>query len=203
MTLSAGEKAQVVELIQAGVRSSTERLGQLSNTEWGVNFADTQEMSPVRVLSWFSHNQQDHVAVCFRSTSEMPLEILILFSEASASAVVDAVTAPYKEGLRSVPDLMRSTIGEVCNILAQNVLAVMSDRCGISIILTIPDVDVGTKAVLTSAALEGYDGRKDVLLLANVQLHSERLDAECSMMVVVNEAVMRGLLGRIPRPPAA
>lgn len=187
----------MVSLIHAGVQSSTERLGRLSETEWGVNFSGTQEMSPVRVLSWFAHNAQNHVAVRFRSTSEMPLEMVILFSEASARSVAEAVIRPYKDSLTGVKDLLRSTIGEVSNILAQNVLAVLSDRAGVSIILTVPEVDEGSKSDLASSALEGYDGRRDILLLANVQLHSERLDSECSMMVTINEAAMRGLLSRL------
>ena len=199
MTLAESARDLMVSLIHAGVQSSTERLGRMSQTEWGVNFSGTQEMSPVRVLSWFTHNQQTHISVRFRSTSEMPLEMLILFSDASARAVAEAVTRPYKDGLGAVQDLTHSTIGEVCNILAQNVLAVMSDRYQVSIILSVPDVDEGVKADLASAALEDYDGRKDILLLAHVNLHSERLDAECSMMVIVNEAVMRGLLSRPPQ----
>ncbi|TPW20329.1 MAG: hypothetical protein FD126_1797 [Elusimicrobia bacterium] len=200
MSLSPAERELVVSLIQAGVQSSTERLGRMSGAEWGVNFSGTQEMSPVRVLSWFGHNQQTHVAVRFRSTSEMPLEMLLLFSEESARSVTAAVTRPYAEAMAHVENLVHATIGEVCNILAQNVLAVMSDRYQVSIILTVPDVGEGVKADLASAALEDYDGRKDILLLAHVNLHSERLDAECSMMVIVNEAVMRALLSR---PPAS
>jgi chemotaxis protein CheY-P-specific phosphatase CheC len=200
VSLSASEKELVVSLIQAGVQSSTERLGRMSGTEWGVNFAGTQEMSPVSVLSWFTHNQQTHRAVRFRSTTEMPLEMLLLFSEESARLVTEAVTKPYAAELGAVGNLVESTIGEVCNILAQNVLAVMSDRYQVSIILSVPEVSEGVKADLASAALEDYDGRKDVLLLAHVQLHSDRLNAECSMMVIVNEAVMRSLLSRPPSP---
>ena len=199
MSLSALERDLVVSLIQAGVQSSTERLGRMSGAEWGVNFSGTQEMSPVRVLSWFGHNQQTHVSVRFRSTTEMPLEMLLLFSEESARSVTAAVTKPYAEQLSAVQNLVHSTIGEVCNILAQNVLAVLSDRYQVSIILTVPEVGEGVKADLAALALEGYDGRKDVLLLAHVQLSSDRLDSECSMMVIVNEAVMRSLLSRPPQ----
>ena len=198
MSLNASERDVIVSLIHAGVQSSTERLGRMSGAEWGVNFAGTQEMSPVRVLSWFGHNQQTHVSVRFRSTTEMPLEMLLLFSEESARSVTAAVTKPYAQELGAVENLVHSTIGEVCNILAQNVLAVMSDRYQVSIILSVPEVGEGVKADLASVALEDYDGRKDVLLLAHVNLHSERLDAECSMMVIVNEAVMRSLLSRPP-----
>lgn len=196
MSLTAAEREQVVSLIQAGVQSSTERLGRMSGAEWGVNFSGTQEMSPVKVLSWFTHNQQTHLSVRFRSTTEMPLEMLLLFSEESARSITAAVTKPYMAELGGVSNLVESTIGEVCNILAQNVLAVMSDRYRVSIILSVPEVAEGVKADLASEALEGYDGRKDVLLLAHVNLSSERLDAECSMMVIVNEAVMRSLLSR-------
>lgn len=198
--LADSERDLMVSLIHAGVQSSTERLGRMSQTEWGVNFTNTQEMSPVKVLSWFTHNQQTHIAVRFRSTSDMPLEMLILFSETSANAVTEAVTRPYREGLGALANLTHSTIGEVCNILAQNVLAVLSDRAGISIILTVPELNEGAKAELTSSALEDYDGRKDILLLANVQLHSERLDSECNMMVIINEAAMRSLLARLKSP---
>ncbi|MBI5598020.1 MAG: hypothetical protein HY928_18210 [Elusimicrobia bacterium] len=204
MTLQPPERDMIVGLIQAGVESGTERLGDMSQTEWGVNFSDTQEMSPVRVLSWFAHNQQDHVSAHFRSTSETPLELLILFSEESARSVTEAVTKPYRAGLGNVADLLCSTIGEVGNILAQNVLAALSDRYGVAIILSVPEVGQGTKAELTGAALEDYDGRKDTLLLAHMQLHSERLNAECSVIVIVNEAAMRALMSREPRlPPAA
>lgn len=204
MSLQPSERDLIVGLIQAGVETGTKRLGDMSRTEWGVNFSDTQEMSPVRVLSWFSHNQQDHVSVHFRSTSETPLELLILFSEESARSVTEAVTKPYREGLSGVADLLASTIGEVGNILAQNVLAALSDRYGVAIILSIPEVGRGTKAELTGTALEDYDGRKDVLLLAHMQLHSERLNAECSVIVIVNEAAMRTLISRGPKqlPPA-
>lgn len=201
MSLSESERDLVVSLIHAGVQSSTERLGRLSGAEWGVNFAGTQEMSPVKVLTWFAHNQQTHLAVRFRSTTEMPLEMLLLFSEESARSVTAAVTKPYAADLVGVGNLTHSTIGEVCNILAQNVLAVLSDRYQVSIILSVPEVDEGAKADLASTALEDYDGRKDVLLLAHVNLSSERLDAECSMMVIVNEAVMRSLLSRPPLTP--
>ena len=196
MSLNAAERDLVVSLIHAGVQSSTERLGRMSGAEWGVNFSGTQEMSPVSVLSWFAHNQQTHVAVRFRSTTEMPLEMLLLFSEESARSVTAAVTKPFAAELAAVENLVEATIGEVCNILAQNVLAVLSDRYQVTIILSVPDVEQGVKADLASAALEDYDGRKDVLLLAHVNLHSDKLDAECSMMVIVNEAVMRSLLSR-------
>lgn len=198
MTLSAPKRDLVVRLIQAGVESSTDRLGRLSRTDWGVNFSGTRELSPVRVLSWFALSRQHHVSVRFRSTTSVPLEFLILFSEESARSVAKAVAEPYLEELGALADLVRPTIAEVCNILAQNVLAVLSDRCGVAVILTVPEVGEGAKADLTAEALEGYDGRKDLLLLAQVQLHSERLQADCSMMVIVNEAVMEGLLARIP-----
>lgn len=198
MTLLPAERGLIVGLIQAGVESGTQRLGDMSQTEWGVNFSDTQELSPVRVLSWFSHNQQDHVSVHFRSTSDTPMELLILFSEESARSVTDAVTKPYREGLSGVSDLLGATIGEVGNILAQNVLAALSDRYGVAIILTTPEVVWGTKAELAGAALEDYDGRRDVLLLAHMQLHSERLNAECSVLVIVNEAAMRTLISGKP-----
>ncbi|HAH08389.1 MAG TPA: hypothetical protein DCM05_17995 [Elusimicrobia bacterium] len=196
MSLTSEQKDLVVKLVQGGVQTSTERLGKMSRTEWGVNFSGTQEISPVSLLSWFTHNQQNHLAVHFRSTSDVPLDILVLYSEESARSIVRAVTQPYEETLAPVQDLLPKMIGEVSNVLAQNVLAALSDFCRIVIILTVPEVKEGAKASLTAAAMEDYDGRKDILLLVHVQLHSERLNAECSMIVIINVAVMQSLLAR-------
>ncbi|PCI38123.1 MAG: hypothetical protein COB53_05190 [Elusimicrobia bacterium] len=193
MSLTEDERALLTRYLQQGVGSSTERLAAMSQTEWGVNFSGTQEMSAVRVLAWFSQNRQEHICVKFSSTSDVPLEFMIFFSDTSASAIVDAVTAPHKEQLKEVADLLFSTIGEVSNILAQNVLACLSDAYDTTIILTVPEVSRGAKAALLGESLELYDGRKDALFLANVQLHSEKIAAETSMVIIVNETSLRNL----------
>lgn len=194
MELSEQEKETVTRLVEAGVVRSTDRLGKLSHTEWGVTSSSIKEMPVVRVLSWFARSKSPHVAALFRSDTEFPLEFLVLFSEKSAKSVTAAVTGPFSERLKSLDNLVQLTIGEVSNIMAQSVLGVLADAYGASVILSIPEVRVGSKADLMVGALGNYDGRRDTLLMSHVDMYAENLAAECSMVMIANTEGMQKLL---------
>ena len=70
----------------------------------------------------------------------------------------------------------------------------MADEYGETIILSVPDVIKGAKAKLLSEALKAYDGRTDVLLMSHVEMFSENLSAECSVVLVFNAEAIQGLL---------
>lgn len=194
MELSEREKRTVTRLIEDGVVRSTDRLGKLSHTEWSVTSSSIKEMPVVRVLSWFARSKSPHVAALFRSDTEFPLEFLVLFSEKSAKSVTAAVTGPFSERLKSFDNLVQLTIGEVSNIVAQSVLGVLADAYGASIILSMPEVRVGSKADLMVGALGNYDGRCDTLLMSHVDMYAENLAAECSMVMIANTEGIRKLL---------
>lgn len=194
MELSKQEKETVTRLIEAGVMRSTDRLGKLSHTEWGVTSSSIKVMPVVRVLSWFSRSKSPHVAALFRSDTEFSLEFLVLFSEKSAQAVAAAVTGPFSSKLQGLDNLVQLTIGEVSSIVAQSVLGVLADEYGGSIILSVPEVRIGAKADLMVGALENYDGRRDTLLMSHVDMYAENLAAECSMVVIVDTEGVRRLL---------
>ncbi len=174
-------------LIEEGVANSAEALAKMSRTEWGVVSSSTKEIPAVRLLSWFERSKMEHVAASFNSNSDFPMDIILMFSEKGAQAVTDAVTKPFSERLTRMNDLMRLTIGEVSNIVAHGIIGTLADKFDQTVILTVPEVKVGPKAEILAKSLERYDGRKDVILLSHVDMFSENLAAECSMVLVIDE----------------
>jgi chemotaxis protein CheY-P-specific phosphatase CheC len=187
MDLSTQNRELFTSLIEKGVSRSAEALGRMSRTEWGIMSASTNEIPAVRLLSWFDRDKSTHYAARFDSKNDVPLEVVMLFTEKGAGAVTEAVTKPFSERLREMDDLVSLTIGEVSNIVAHNVIGAFADKIGRTVILSVPEVHVGPKAQVLGRSLEGYDGREDVIMLSHVELYSENLAAECSMVLIVNE----------------
>ena len=198
MNLTLPEKERIQALIEEGVTRSADRLGKLSRTQWGVMSSSTNEMPVVRLLSWFHREKGEHLAACLRASSDIPMETVLIYSGKGAAALTDAVTRPWADQMKRLPNLVDLTIGEVSNILAQSVIGALADQFGQTVILSVPDVRRGPKADLLAVALEGYDGRRDVILMSHVELYSNDLAADCSMVLIVDSDALRTLVRAQP-----
>lgn len=194
MSLSQAEREAVTRLLESGVTRSADALGKLSRTRWGIVSSSINEVPVVRLLSWFQRSPDRHLAAHLRARGEFPVEIVILFPEKSARAVTEAVTKPYASRMKELPNLTQLTVGEVSNILAQSVVGHMADEFQLSIVLTVPRVLEGTKAGVLGESLEHYDGRVDTLMLSHVDMYSENLAAEASMIVIANSDALHDRL---------
>lgn len=194
MGLSEQQRRTIQDYIAAGVSRCTDRIEKMSHKPWGMMSSSTQEMTAVGMLSWFRREQEKHYSVKFRSVDDLPLDIFVLYSDESAKALTESVTAPYGERMKALDNLTVLTIGEVSNVIAQSVVGVMADKLESLIILSIPEVFDGSKVDLLAEALDGYDGRKDSLLLSHVELYSESLAANCSIVLILDTVKTRNKL---------
>ena len=197
MGLTLPEKERLTALIEEGVVRSTDRLGKLSHTTWGVMSSSTDEMPAVRLLSWFNRVREEHVAAILRAERDIPLEVVLIYSEKGAAAVTEAVTRPWAQRMKQLPNLVELTIGEVSNILAQSIIGVMADQFEKTVILSVPVVRRGAKADLLASALERYDGRKDVLLMSHVEMYSNDLAADCAMVLVCDSQALHEMVAGV------
>lgn len=198
MNLTVREMERVQSLIEEGVGRSADRLGKLSRTQWGVMSSSTSEMPAVRLLSWFQRAKDDHVAATLRASGDIPTEAVLIFSAKSATAVADAVTHPWAERMKALPNLVELTIGEVSNILAQSIIGALADQFEKTVILSVPEVSRGPKVDLMARALDRYDGRKDLLLMSHVEMYSTDLAADCAMVLIVDSATLQALVKAQP-----
>lgn len=196
MILSLQEQDTLTRLLETGVVRASERLGKMSHTEWGIMTSTIKEIPPVRLLSWFARSTVPHVGARFRSGSEVPLELLTLFPEISARSVTEAVVKPFAHRTANIPNLIELTIGEVSNVFAQSLIGCMADEFDALIILSVPEVKTGPKVDLLTRVLEDYDGRSDVLLMSHIEMFSEDLSAECSMVAMAHTGTLRRLFER-------
>jgi len=194
VNMSEVQKEKVTRLLESGVAHSTELLGLMSKTQWGIMTSSVNEIPVVRLLSWFQREKSPCIGARLRARADVPLEFLILFNESSAKAVAEAVTKPIEDKIRSLPDWVAVSIGEISNVLAQGVIGALADALDTMIILSVPEVQKGARSRILSEALEAYDGRQDLLVTSQVNMYSENLAAECSMIIIVNADCLRRML---------
>ena len=194
MILTLAQKAAFTRLMEAGISRSADLLGKMSNTKWGIVASSLNEITAVRLLTWFHRDGGKYMGARVASRADPSMEFLVLFPDKSSKAVTAAVTRPYARRLEKLPDLLQLTIGEVSNVLAQGIIGVLADELGQTIFLSSPHVVGGTKSGILSDALNEYDGRQDMLMMAHMDLYSENLSAECSVVVIANTASLRRIL---------
>ena len=194
MALGIKDREIVDRLLRSGVMRTMERLEKLCGGKWGIMSSSVREVQPVSLLQGFNKTKKDCVGAYFQSSSMIPLEFLITFSASGAASLAKAVIKPFAERMRDTRDLMTLTVGEVSNYLAQSVLTVIADEFNLMIILKPPEVLVGPKAQLLSRAFNHYDGRRDTLLISQVDIYSQSLSADCSMVIIVNSELFQKLL---------
>lgn len=194
MTLEVKDREVLDGLLRRGVMRTMERLEKLCGGKWGIMSSTVREVQPVKLLQTFSREKADCVGASFQASSLVPLEFLITFSTGGAAALAKAVIKPFAARMKETPDLITLTVGEVANYIAQSVLTVVADEFNVMIILKSPEVLVGPRAQLLSRSFSRYDGRRDTLLVSQVDIFSEHIEADCSLIVIVNSDMFKKLL---------
>lgn len=198
MSLTFSEKETITRLIGEGVVRSADRLGKLSRAQWTVMSSNTDEVPVVRLMSWFHSVKGEHLGVVLRADGDIPTDAVMIFSSPDAQVVADAVTSPWGERMKRLENLIELTMGEVGNILAQSAVGVLADEFEKTIIFSVPRVKRGAKVELLAEALERYDGRKDILLMSDVEMHCKGLAADCTIVLVCGSASLHRLsAGRV------
>ncbi|MBI5243663.1 MAG: hypothetical protein HY922_08280 [Elusimicrobia bacterium] len=191
---SEQERAVVNGFIEAGIALSSEKLSRLSNTRWDIVYSSVEELPVIKVLSMFREDRTQYRGVHLRSRSLLPLEILLLFSEAGARDVTEAVIQATGGALRKLADPQTAVISEVGNIMGQGVLRAVANGLKISLILTSPRLLKGSKSEVIGQSLDSFDGSKNAVILLRIDMSSAKLASECSMALVMDVALMRRLL---------
>jgi chemotaxis protein CheY-P-specific phosphatase CheC len=152
-----------------------------------------------RALMLFQNDPSPQLGAHLRSQSLMPLDFLILFPKSTMGPLVSAVMSKAGPRTRALPDRERIVVGEIANILGQGVVKAMADRFKLSIVLSVPKIMEGAKAGILGSALEGFDGKRDTVVLTRVEMLSDRISAACSMVIILDA----GLVGNFLRRAAA
>jgi hypothetical protein len=194
MALSIKDRGIIDALIREGVTRTTDRLEKMTGVKWGIMSSSVNEAMPVQLLRSNQQHQDDCLGAHFHASSLVPLEFLITFSTKSANTLASAILQPFRERMQDGQSPIAITIGEVSNFLAQSVLAVVADRFNVMIITKPPEILLGRKVDLISKALSNYDGREDMIMISQVDVYSEKLSVECSLIVIVNAAMVARLI---------
>lgn len=196
---SAQQKAFVAEIFEAGAAHSAQRLEQISNIRWKIISSSVEMLTVSGAASVFQSDTAGHLGAHLRSQppqSPISLECLVLFPSRSVQPMAEAVTAK-SSGMKAVPDRVNAIIGEVANVLSQGIIKALADKLGTSIILSVPQVLMGSKSDILSKVLYKVGGKKDAVILTHIELRSENLSAACSMILIFDADLLRRF-----QPPA-
>lgn len=194
MALSIRDREVLDSLVREGVQRTTDRLEKMTAAKWGIMSTSVREALPVQLLQTHHKSYDDCLGAYFNSSALVPLEFLITFSTHGANELAKAILGPFRERMKGVSDPISLTIGEVANFLAQSVLSAIADRFNFMIIPKSPEVLIGRKVEILSKALSHYDGREDMIMVSQVDIFSEKLAVECSMLIIVNAEMVDKLL---------
>lgn len=196
---SAQQKAYVAQLFDAGAAYSAQRLEHLSKIPWKISSSSVQMLTVSEAAAAFQSDTTGHLGAHLRSQppqSPIPLECLVLFPSRSVAPMAEAVTGK-SSGMKAVPDRVNAIIGEVANILGQGIIKAIADKLGTSIILSVPQVLMGSKSDILSKVLYKVGGKRDAVILTDIELRSENLSTACSMILIFDADILRRF-----QPPA-
>jgi chemotaxis protein CheY-P-specific phosphatase CheC len=192
--LTDAERKAAAGLIEDGVSRSAEKLAQLSGTVWKIVSSSVREVSQSDLLAMFKDESSLQRGIHLRSKSLMPLEIVVLFPERNTSPIVEAVSKANGDYFKELPDRAQVILSEISNILGQGIIRTMINTLNLSVILTSPRTLEGPKSQVVAQVLSAFNDVTHTLLLSHVNMHSNNLDAECTMLLIIDTAVMRRML---------
>jgi len=197
MKLTPEELARISELLETSVSTSAEQIAQLSQTGWDIVSASVKELTRTQALALQHDKTESSLGARLKSRSLVPMEILILYPGSSVAAIADAIAAAGSPRMRALPERNKVILGEVSNILGQGVIRAMVDAFRISLILTVPELIEGFHSDIVAKVFSEFNEGTGTLLLSHVQMSCAALSAECSLLLFIDTALLRRMLGRV------
>lgn len=186
MNAPRAQREAVAAMIRSSEPDCSAAMSALSRSPWTVSASDVEEAPRLS-----TEEGEPCLGALFHAFGEVPIDILAVFSVPDAHAVAEAVTRPYAARLPVTPETVQDCVGEVSNILCQQLIRRIADRLETSIIVSSPAVMLGTEGSLMASALKEHQGDKDTLLLATVSLSSSELKAECRLALLADSGTLK------------
>ncbi|MBI5244899.1 MAG: chemotaxis protein CheC [Elusimicrobia bacterium] len=200
---SMDQKAVVAHLLESGAEMSAARLAAFSNANCRLVSSSMDLLTIAGAVNVFQADTTGHLGAHMRAQppqSPITLDCLVVFPSKSVMALAAAIVGKGGSKLQAVPDRLNAVIGELGNILGQGVVSVLADKLGTSIILSVPQVMLGSKSEILSKAFYHIGGKGHAIILSHMELGSENASTSCSLILAFETDVIRRLLG--PSRPA-
>ncbi|MFA5139112.1 MAG: hypothetical protein WC728_07755 [Elusimicrobiota bacterium] len=194
LSFSDQERTVLHGFVEAGIALSSEKLGQLTKARWDIVSSSVEELPVAKILATFREDDYRACGVHLSSRSLLPVEVLLLFTEAGARDVTGAVVEASGGVLKKLADPQAAVISEVGNILGQGVLKALADGLNISLILSSPRLLKGPRSEVLCQSIGSFDADKDAVILLRIDMSSEKLASGCGMALVLDVALIRRLL---------
>ena len=179
MQLADPQQAQLLEIFEKGAARSAEKLTSLSGMPWNIHIVSLDVGSGGRFRSILARDKGDCLGIVFSNPGE---RYMVLFSEESGRALVEA-SYPARGGKRRLlPSMEQSALAEIANVLVNGLSGEMADRHGMFRCLTAPTVATGRKVAVFEQAFGAFVG-DDAMVDVLIHISSPQLAADCTVML--------------------
>jgi chemotaxis protein CheY-P-specific phosphatase CheC len=120
--------------------------------------------------------------------------VLVLFPEEGAARLTQTVVAASGGALSGIPDPQAAVVQELSNILGQGVFKTMANSLKISLILSSPKLQRGSKAEVIGRILAEAGRSRNAVISLRIDMNSKTASAECGMALFFDAEPMRRLL---------
>ncbi|MEK7389015.1 MAG: hypothetical protein AAB036_04900 [Elusimicrobiota bacterium] len=193
MTDSA--QAQLLSVFETGVKRSTERLASLSGMPWDIHILSLDVESDEVFRAILARDTREFFGVSFDAPGE---KYLVVFSQESSQALLEASTPILSNGRRPTPAMEESTLAEIANILIGGLEGELAARQGMGRIISGPSTMRGTKSRIYNQVF--VDPAPSGQLIVNVLIHisSPQLAADCTLLLRLDSLNANFLLNTDP-----
>ncbi|MFI5348782.1 MAG: hypothetical protein ACHQ2Z_04495 [Elusimicrobiota bacterium] len=194
MQLADPQQAKLLEIFEKGAAKSAEKLSALSGMPWNIHIVSLDVGSGERFRAILARDKRDCLGAVFSNPGE---KYMVLFSEESGRALIDA-SYPARGGKRRIlPSMEQSALAEIANVLINGLSGELADRHGMFRCLTAPTMAIGNKAAVFERAF-GVFVEDEAMVDVLIHISSPELAADCTVMLRLDALNANFLLNTDP-----
>ena len=195
MTLARGVGDAMTAVVEAGVRRSAERLGEITHDPWRVLTVALSQDEAGPFADTHAAVSGDHYGSHFSFAGG---SFLVLFSGKAGYLVTTAFTRDVQDRVESLPKRESAALGEVSNVVLNALVGHLAKSWGRRLIISAPETRIASPRDHLTRALSRYRDGDRLAATFFAHLDSPQLFSECRIMLFLDG----GLLSRLAGPAA-
>lgn len=200
MNIIESEQAQLLEIFKKGAARSTEKLEAVSHMPWSIDIISLDIGSGERFRSILERDKAECLGAHFSVPGE---RYLVIFSQESGEALLNAALTSEAAGLRTSPEMAQSVLAEIANILISGLSGGLADRQGMARIISGPTMVKAKKAEIYRQAFGSLVCVDGAMVNVLIHISSPQLAADCTVMLRIDSLNANFLLRTDPDDPFA
>lgn len=195
MEMTPEDQKAILKLIERGVEASAVKLGAISRTDWDIHTTSLKIYATAKAYAELTQPSQYYFGASCRAPGNM---FMAFYSGRSAQLITKAFLASAPKGVKATVEMQQHAVLEVSNIVINAVAGVLAEHCGLSFILSAPTPLRGSRGDIIQQAFGAFS-HIGKMYGAYIHMSSSKLAADCTLMLLLDDAVVAHILHTVDR----